>query len=213
MMERATEETGRPAAMTLADTGYFSGPNLTECADRGLVVVIPENQPHPARPYYKDRFAYEPDTDTYRCPQGQPLRYSHTKRRTGGRVPVRVYTAPRAACRVCPAFGVCTKNAIQGRLLEVTPHDMALRAHRQWMATPAAQTAARRRKQLVEPVFGILKEQQGARRFLLRGLANVQGEWLLLAAAFNLRTLGKMWRRVPLDPPPSHFPCLSGSVA
>lgn len=51
------------------------------------------------------------------------------------------------------------------------------------------------RKQTVEPVFGIVKEQMGARRFLLRGLANVNAEWSLLAAAFNLRSLGKIWSK------------------
>ena len=35
----------------------------------------------------------------------------------------------------------------------------------------------------------------GARRFLLRGLANVNAEWSLLAAAFNLRSLGKIWSK------------------
>ena len=53
--------------------------------------------------------------------------------------------------------------------------------------------AYRRRKELPEPVFGILKEQQGARRFLLRGLTNVKAEWALLATAFNLRTLWRVW--------------------
>ena len=43
-------------------------------------------------------------------------------------------------------------------------------------------------------VFGIIKEQQGARRFLLRGLANVAAEWTMLATAFNLRTLWRVWR-------------------
>ena len=48
--------------------------------------------------------------------------------------------------------------------------------------------------QLVEPVFGIIKEQQQAHRFLLRGLPNVSAEWSLLATAFNLRTLWRVWR-------------------
>ena len=55
------------------------------------------------------------------------------------------------------------------------------------MSTAAAKEAQRLRKQLVEPVFGIIKEQQGARRFLLRGLSNVTAEWTLLVTAFNLR--------------------------
>jgi len=72
-----------------------------------------------------------------------------------------------------------------------------LPAHREWMATTAAQTAHRQRGRIVEPVFGILKEQLGARRFLRRGLGAVQAEWALLCAAFNLRTLTRWWQLVP----------------
>ena len=62
------------------------------------------------------------------------------------------------------------------------------------MSTEAARTAYTLRKQLIEPVFGIIKEQLRARRFLLRGLANVKTEWTVLAIAFNLRTIWKTWR-------------------
>jgi hypothetical protein len=65
------------------------------------------------------------------------------------------------------------------------------------MQTPQAQSRYRRRKELVEPVFGIVKEQQGARRFLLRGVAAVQAEWGLVAVAFNLRTLARLWQQRP----------------
>jgi hypothetical protein len=47
------------------------------------------------------------------------------------------------------------------------------------------------RKQTVEPVFGQLKEQQSARRFLRRGLVACEAEWKLLCAAHNLL---KLWR-------------------
>ena len=109
------------------------------------------------------------------------------------RGPFRVYRAPRAVCRACPAYGVCTKDAHTGRALWIGPADALIRKHRQWMATGEAQRWYARRKELNEPAFGILKEQMGARRFLLRGLANVRGEFVLLATAFNLRTLWRVW--------------------
>ena len=61
------------------------------------------------------------------------------------------------------------------------------------MATAEAKAIYTRRKQLAEPSFGILKEQMVARRLLLRGLANVKAEFVLLATAFNLRTLWRVW--------------------
>lgn len=204
-MDNTDESSSHPIPLTLADTGYFSGANLTACEEQGLAVAMPENQPHTAHPYHKDRFTYDPSTDTYTCPKGQTLAFSHIAKRKS-KEPVRVYRPPRSACRLCPAMGICTKNQTHGRLLEVTLHDQALREHRRWMETPQAQTAFKRRKGLIEPVFGILKEQMGARRFLLRGLAAVQGEWSLLAAAFNLRSLWKAGRRPTGGPSPSVFP-------
>ena len=47
------------------------------------------------------------------------------------------------------------------------------------------------RKQTVEPVFGQLKEQQGARRFTRRGLSACEAEWKLVCGTHNLL---KLWR-------------------
>ena len=50
----------------------------------------------------------------------------------------------------------------------------------------------RLRKQTVEPVFGIIKNVLNFRRFSLRGLAKVQGEWELLALAYNCKRLHRL---------------------
>mgnify|MGYP001463964783 CR=1 FL=1 len=47
----------------------------------------------------------------------------------------------------------------------------------------------RQRKMTVEPVFGIIKEAMGFRRFLLRGLEQVKGEWSLVCMSYNLKRL------------------------
>ena len=78
--------------------------------------------------------------------------------------------------------------------MAIGPYDAALRRHRVWMSTDEAKDAYKRRKPLVEPVFGIIKEQLAARGFLLRGMINVSAEWTLLATAFTLRTLWRVWR-------------------
>lgn len=65
-----------------------------------------------------------------------------------------------------------------------------------WMKTDKARELYTLRQQLNEPVFGTLKDQMGARRFLLRGIANVCAEFTLLATAFNLKTLSRVWNRL-----------------
>jgi transposase len=47
----------------------------------------------------------------------------------------------------------------------------------------------RLRKQVVEPVFGQIKQARGFRQFLLRGLDNVRAEWALVCTAHNLLKL------------------------
>jgi transposase len=57
--------------------------------------------------------------------------------------------------------------------------------------SPAGQALYSRRKVIVEPVFGQIKEARGFRRFLLRGLDKVRGEWRLVCLGHNLL---KLWR-------------------
>ena len=62
-------------------------------------------------------------------------------------------------------------------------------AMREKMQTSEARTRYRKRKQTVEPVFGIIKSAMGFRLFSLRGLTKVATEWTLVALAYN-------WRRM-----------------
>ncbi len=192
MMEHAEEMTGQKADMTLADAGYDSGANLARCGARKQSIAMPQAVDHEMQnPYSKDKFIRDEDTDTYYCPCGQPLKYVRTTLVQKTRY--RVYQACGKTCQVCAAFGVCTKNRY-GRYILIGPFDAELRRHRAWMATPEAKVAYGRRKELIEPVFGIIKEQMGIRRFLLRGLVNVRAEANIIATAFNLRTLCRVWQ-------------------
>jgi hypothetical protein len=47
------------------------------------------------------------------------------------------------------------------------------------------------RKQIVEPVFGQIKQARGFRQFLLRGIENVKAEWALICTAHNLTKLAR----------------------
>ena len=65
-------------------------------------------------------------------------------------------------------------------------------AHRRMRAklrSPDGQAAYARRKAVVEPVFGVLKQQRGIRQFRTRGLQNVNNEFALATLAFNITRL------------------------
>src|SRR5436309_3187549 len=57
--------------------------------------------------------------------------------------------------------------------------------------TPEGRAVYAKRKVIVEPVFGQIKEGRGFRRFLLRGLDYIRGEWRLVCVTHNLL---KIWR-------------------
>jgi len=65
-------------------------------------------------------------------------------------------------------------------------------AMRRRMKTEDGKKFYAKRKSTVEPVFGIIKEVIGFRRFMLRGLDAVTGEWNLVCIAFNLKRLCKL---------------------
>lgn len=193
VIDQAFQNTGKRADISLADAGFHSGAALAECNQRRQVIVMPEAQQRALqRPYHKDKFIYSPETDSYLCPYGQNLRFIKTKlvRHTL----MRVYRGSSAVCRCCPVFGVCTKNKYHGRELQVGENEADLRRHREWMNSGEAKIAYGRRQGLIEPIFGIIKEQMGVRRFLLRGLSNVRAEAAVLATALNLRTLYRAWK-------------------
>ncbi len=62
---------------------------------------------------------------------------------------------------------------------------------REKLRTTAGRAQYRRRQAVVEPVFGILKEQRGIRRFRRRGLAAVTTEWMMAAIAYNLTRIAR----------------------
>lgn len=62
---------------------------------------------------------------------------------------------------------------------------------REKLRSREGQRTYRRRQAVVEPVFGILKEQRGMRKFHRRGLAAVTTEWMLAAIAYNLTRIAR----------------------
>jgi hypothetical protein len=59
------------------------------------------------------------------------------------------------------------------------------------LRTKRGRTEYAKRKGVIEPIFGQLKQVPGFRQFSLRGLAQMRGEWRLLCAVHNLL---KLWR-------------------
>ena len=67
------------------------------------------------------------------------------------------------------------------------PTPVQAMAHR--LKTPEGKALYALRKQVPEPVFGIIKSVLGFRQFHLRGLESVRGEWSLVTMAWNLKRM------------------------
>ena len=201
MIATAEATSGQTATVTVADAGYHTTASLVACAEKGVTVVVPDKVRHamagqragaPVR-FPRSAFGYDSVTDTYTCPAGQVLTRRGSKLNEAGTPVQFIYRVGLPTCRVCALMAHCTTNQRIGRQLKI-PVGLAVRErHELWMASEEAKALSRRRRGLIEPVFGILKERFAARRWQRRGLGKVQSEWHLLAAAFNLRTLSRCW--------------------
>lgn len=74
-------------------------------------------------------------------------------------------------------------------------HDPVHRRMRAKLRSPAGRREYQRRKTIVEPVFGVLKEQRGMRRFRLRSITKVAAEFTLAAISYNLTRLYRRQQR------------------
>jgi hypothetical protein len=73
--------------------------------------------------------------------------------------------------------------------------DPAQQRMRRKLRSPTGRATYGKRKELVEPRLGTLKEQHGMRRFRMRGLAKVAVEFSLANTGMNLK---HMWRKIPM---------------
>ena len=71
-------------------------------------------------------------------------------------------------------------------------------AMRAQLSSVLGAAAYRRRKCIVEPVFGQIKGARGIRQFLLRGVESVRGEWEIICATHNLLKLFRFSARSAL---------------
>jgi hypothetical protein len=67
------------------------------------------------------------------------------------------------------------------------PTPVQAMAHR--LNTPDGRKLYALRKQIPEPVFGIIKSVMGFRQFMLRGIDNVRSEWNLVTMAWNVKRM------------------------
>ncbi|MCG7853732.1 MAG: IS1182 family transposase [Methanosarcinaceae archaeon] len=217
-IEDAEEMTGLKVEQALADSNYSTTENLGYCEERGIEPCmaqqktnpdkkedrcdvpwpddVPQQAPHAAGGtvdggtilrdkdgiFDKSAFVYDRENDCYICPTGHPL--------------IRVGTAKskrvKYRCRdfmSCPFAKVCTSSKDGRRSIGRQADADIQERHASRMKDERLIGNYKLRRSTVEPMFGTIKGPQGFRRFLLRNLDYVRGEWSIACAAFNLKRL------------------------
>jgi len=138
-------------------------------------------------------FEWDEQADEYRCPQGQPLRSewrAFKRPRTHiTKANTIIYHATQAACSKCPMKARCCPNTPRRKIAR-SVHESARDVARDIAKTDAYQQSRKDRKK-VEMLFAHLKRILKLRRLRLRGLSGARDEFLLAAAAQNLRRMAK----------------------
>lgn len=178
-----------------ADSGYSQGETLQALADKKIDAHIPDANYQGSRRgkseapgsglFPRSSFQRDEQHDCFICPVGQKLTFWRMQT-VKGKQPLRLYRCH--AFRDCAQRERCTESR-QGRSLTLNHYDHQFQAMRTKLDSPHGRRIYSRRKSMVEPVFGHIKEVLGFCQFHLRGLLKVGGEFALVCMAHNLRKI------------------------
>lgn len=193
MLEEVEANLGQVAAETLGDGGYGSAEQLGKAEEKGYAVLTApggEQGGVQRGEYASANFRYDAAADEVVCPQNQRLRFAGERQKSGKRAAVRSYRCQHFA--QCPVRELCSGSR-EGRRIEIGPQHAAVERQQTKRADPAQQALLRRRKVIIEPVFAMIKQAMGFRRWTVRGLENVRTQWALLCTAYNLKKIYRCW--------------------
>jgi transposase len=180
MAVQGKDAVGADEVTVVADTGYSNGEHGALCERDGITAVVPRAEtvnPNGTQYFSRDRFSYDRETDSWRCPAGATLslfKTSHTQKKKEYRT---------GACDTCALKPRCTKaprRVIVRDFYEDARQAMHLRAAADpvWM---------KHRRETVEHPFGTMKWLMAHPRFLLRGLRKAKAELALGVLCYNLK--------------------------
>ena len=179
-----------PDKMSL-DNGYMSGNNLEAFEDKETDVYIAtgkgEKKDHREiegsnRKIKKSDFNYNEDKDCFVCPAGHTLELK-TETSDGKKV----YQGDKAECDICPYKArCCSSKRGEPRTINTDDKEPLRQKMREKMEQESSKEIYKKRKKIVEPVFGQIKNS-GFRGFSLRGHEKASGEFSLACAVHNFK--------------------------
>lgn len=186
-IEYQLQRFGLPIEELIADSGYGSGQSYAYCEKQGICSYIPLHKVgRGARDVAEEGFSYNPDSDSYCCPEGHELRRFN---RPGARC-IKRYRPSGKACGVCRRRSECLPTATAHyRVINRNPNQDELEAVRKRQSTEYFKSKLRQRSWKIEGLFGEAKEKHNLRRAKYRRLSNIRIQVYLTATVQNLKRL------------------------
>src|ERR1700682_4841487 len=185
MLTRFAQWQGREPESVAADTTYGNGEFLRWLAERSITPYMRTRDSIHRKnsPFYgRERFTYQPESNSYRCPAGKQLNYVGLNVRNRAHA----YIGSGKRCGACSLKAQCTSGRY--KYLAIHMDETARQRARELVNTPEFAKAQRERKK-VEALFAELKNQIGLRRLRLRRLRFVREQFFLAAVAQNIKRL------------------------
>jgi transposase len=183
-IEQANETLKKNCKTACADSGYADINELEKIDAQDIKVIVPSSRQISRKepgPFDRPCFQYDPEHDSYICPQGHVLRYSSTNLQKRHKV----YRIGGSVCKKCCHFGVCTNNSRGRTVTRLLKEELVQKLEAQY-EQPGSKDVYKLRKQKVELPFGHIKHNLGVSGFLLRGLDGVKAETSVLSTCFNI---------------------------
>ena len=178
------EKKDLPLGTVVADSGYDDG-KFHAFVETLKATPLTNYQvtPSPKTPgFAKSDFVYDPESDTYRCPQGKLL-----TRNGGGERPA--YLAKKSVCQKCPFKDLCVSESQRSRTIRREPGETARERNIARCHTDEGREQLKRRKIIVEPPFAHMKRNGGLSRLNCRTATRVKAKVFVAAIAWNLMKL------------------------
>jgi transposase len=166
------------------DNGYNEGENLKFLIDKKIDGYIPGQTKSTENRYDKSNFIYDKEKDVYVCPEGKSLIFFAENFDIVKNKLIKKYRS--GDCENCLKQKECTRTKDGRRIVNRDPYEEERNAMDKKMQLPESKEIYKLRKEIVEPVFGDIKENKGITRFLTRGLKMVKTEMNLISIANNI---------------------------
>ena len=177
----------------IADKGYYNIDELEPVLDRGIIPIVKKEdyakEKRKKGYFIRDDFRYDEDREVVICPEGQELTYRYTYKVKGRKY--RKYRGSSSTCNRCPVKEECIQarakdGGNEGKNFSLPVDWSFIKKHKEIMEDKENIRLYNKRKEIVEPVLGSIKRNLGFRKFSLRGVRKVKGEFGIIGAIYNL---------------------------